>query len=196
MKKLLTLALAALLTFCLSTCTFAEAEPAPDWTARMVEAAAAGDREGGKTAEAERNAWIDASQSGESKVSFDELCLLSRYIYAKAGSPRLSDEQRLCAGEVALNRVASPEFPDTLPEVVAQELPYAAALSGSSAGRLPRACAEAAMRLLLGERHMELSVVYQRDLREGDVYAIFGDKLLGFTYFCRSENTELYTGEE
>lgn len=192
MKKLLTLVLTAAATLSLTTCTFAQAEPPPDPLSRMVAAATAGNMAAGKAAEADRA----ASAPDGIPVSFDELCLLSKYIAAKAGNAQLSDEFLFFTGEVALNRVVSPEFPDTLSEVVAQELPYAAALSGPSSRRLPRSCVEAAMRLLLGERRMESSVVYQTDRREGDIYAIFGDKLLGFTYFCRSPHPELYAAAE
>lgn len=198
MKKLLSLVLSAALALCLSTCAFGQLRsPLPEQLQKLAEAAEAGDVAAGKAAEAEYAAQLAREGSSSPEISFDELCLLAKYIEAKAGSPRYSDELRLCAGELALNRVASPEYPNTLAEVAAADgLPYTAALAAPTERGLPRRCVEAALRLLLGERLMEPDVVIQTSRREGDVYATFGDQLLGFTYFCRSEHPELYeTGD-
>ena len=189
MRKMLCAALSLTLCLLLRTCAFVEEPPPPDYLKQMTEAAAAGDIQAGRDIEqAQRSA-------GEQEVlSFDQLYLLAQYISIQAGEPRLRDEQRLCAGEVLLNRMASPEFPNTMRGVLMQMDGEAAALASPQLTDLvpSRACIGAALRLLQGERLMEPSVVYQRKERQGEIYATFADKLLGFTYFCRSENPELY----
>lgn len=188
MKKVLFMAVSLSLCLFLSTCTFLTAKEPPDYLQLMCDSAVAGDMESGKAAQEARDALIDNSCSGDVKVSFDELYLLSKYIYSKAGSFRYSDELRMCVGEVALNRVDSPEFPDTLLDVVLDLGTGATPLSGGGSGGSPNAASvRAAMRLLLGERMMEPSVVWQTDEPRGQVYASFADKLTGFTYFCESD---------
>lgn len=158
----------------------------------MAEAAAEGDEEAGRAAEASRAAALAAGGEG-SPLSFDELLLLSRVIDAMAGSDWLSDDFRMCVGEVVLNRVASPEFPDTLAEVVYQRGQYTVVNSARFAALVPRReCVEDALRLLLGERHMVPAVVYQSDCIQGELFTMFPDRRLGSTYFCLSRNIELY----
>ena len=114
----------------------------------MAEAAAAADVQAGHAAEASRAAALEAGGSGE-PISFDELYLLSRVIDCEAGSDWLTDDFRLCVGEVVLNRVASPEFPDTLREVVYQRGQYNVVNAPRFASLAPRrACVDAALRLL------------------------------------------------
>ena len=122
-----------------------------------------------------------------------ELLQLSRYLTLRAGDERLSDEQRLCTGEVLLNRVASPEFPDTLREVVYQRGQYTVVNSARFSTLVPRReCVDCALRLLQGERHMPAAVVYQADYLQGELFSMFYDRRLGYTYFCLSNRTELY----
>ena len=66
----------------------------------------------------------------EPYIAYDDLVLLAQVIHTEAGSAWLPDEWRLAVGEVVLNRVASPEFPDTLEEVVFQPGQYSAADRG------------------------------------------------------------------
>ena len=80
-------------------------QPEPDWLALLLDAAVAGDREAGLAAAAGWNA--DESRV---QLDYDELFLLSKLITWEAGSSWLTEELRLGVGEVALNRVASPEF--------------------------------------------------------------------------------------
>ena len=84
----------------------------------MLHAAEVGDIEAGRAAAICRNEQIDIELTGETKLDFDELFLLAKIICAEAGSPQLSDDWRMCVGEVVLNRVASPEFPDSIHDVV------------------------------------------------------------------------------
>jgi len=92
--------------------------------ALMITAATLGNYEAGQEAEQARNEKIDALGLDYVKVSFEELYLLAKIIYAEAGSDWLTDEHQRLVGSVLLNRVASPEFPNTIREVVEQPGQY------------------------------------------------------------------------
>ena len=144
-------------------------------------------------AERNRNALIDLNGGMGEKISFDDLYLLSKLICAEAGSDWLSDDFRLCVGEVVLNRVASPEFPDTIYEVVYQKGQYASAATAAFYSLVPsQACVDVALRLLQGERMMAPSVVFQSDHEQGEIFSIYKDRRLGTTFFCVSPNQDLY----
>jgi N-acetylmuramoyl-L-alanine amidase len=104
--------------------TSAVYDPEIDYMAIMIDSAVKGDYETGLAAETSRNEKIEATGSDYAKVSFEDLYLLSKIIYAEAGSGWLSDEWKMCVGEVVLNRVASPEFPNTVREVLEQPGQY------------------------------------------------------------------------
>ena len=193
MKKIVSLLLTVFMSLSLNTCAFAEKLPAPDYNAMMIDAAVSGDTAAGHEAEAMREACPSASSAGPA-VSFDDLYLLSKFICAQAGSRHQSDEFLLCSGEVILNRTASPEFPDSIYEVIYDEWQYPFADSEEFETLVPdRHCTELALRLLQGERHMENYVVFQSDIKLGNVYSSFGNRILGFTYFCESPNLQLYS---
>ncbi len=198
MKRLLTALGLLALALLLSACASREEPPTPNYLSLMEDAAMSGDTEAGHLAEYARNHQIDETQSGEVKISFDELFLLARLIYAEAGDLRCSDAQRMCVGEVVLNRVASPEYPDNLEAVVYQEGQYPeTATAAFQTETLPnRVSAQAAMRLLLGERVLEPQVVIQTHQKPGDdVYVSFCNRhgfLYVYTYFCASPNLDLY----
>ena len=188
MKKLLVSLGILLMTVFLSGCAV-EARPKPDYLAEMVTAAVNADHAAGRAAQLARREELTAS--GETEVDFETLLLLARFLYACAGDTWRTEELRLCAGEVLLNRVDSPEFPDTLEEVLCDEgigLEELASLTPS------RDCVNAALRLLQGERLLDRAVVYQSDRAlGGGVYATFCDRRLRFTYFCLTEHPELYS---
>ena len=172
-----------------------EADLAAYYLNEMTEAAAAGDVEAGRSAEEKRNAVIDASaaESDPGKISFDDLYLLSKVICYEAGSDWLTDEFRICVGEVIMNRVASPEYPDSIHDVIYQKGQYACVNSARFAGLVPtKECIDAALRLLCGERRMVPSVVFQSNELQGEPFTMYTDRRLGTTYFCLSENQELY----
>jgi len=56
--------------------------------------------------------------SGDDFYDQDDLCLLSRLIYAESGGESLAG--MIGTGSVVLNRCASPRFPDTLEDVIFQ----------------------------------------------------------------------------
>ncbi len=175
-----------------STGAWAE-EPEPDWLAMLLDAVETGDREAGLAAAAGWNA-------DESRVplDYDELFLLAKLITWEAGSSWLTEELRMGVGEVALNRVASPEFPDTLAEVVYQEGQYAGTDTWDfRCALLPsRPCAETALRLLLGERVLQPQVVFAGHAVQGKIHSVFRDLHYGSIYFCESRYPELYAPPE
>ena len=141
-----------------------ELDMAAYYLEEMGRAAVAGDTQAGREAEQYRNEIIDQNGSGEVKISFDDLYLLAKLICAEAGSDWLSDDFRLCVGEVVLNRVDSPEFPDNISDVVYQKGQYASAGTAAFASLVPsQACVDVALRLMQGERKMAPSVVFQSD---------------------------------
>ena len=106
MKRMVLTLAALFLWLSLGAGAWAE-EPEPDWLGLLREAVLADDREAGLAAAEGWNA--DESRP---PLDYDELRLLAKLITWEAGSHWLTDELRLGVGEVALNRVASPEFPD------------------------------------------------------------------------------------
>ena len=194
MKKLLfTLTLLALLGF-LSGCAWLE-KPTPDYRVLMLESAVRADTEAGRAAARARDAYLDENGSQELRIDFDELLLLSRCLTLRAGDERLSDEQRLCTGEVLLNRVASPEFPNSIEEVIFQPGQYAGVDCDAFRDLLDpdEASVEAALRLLQGDRLMEPQVVFQANFRQGGgEYLNFYSSAYGYTYFCLSSHPEYY----
>lgn len=161
----------------------------------MLRAAACGDVEAGRAAQRCRDERIDLSDSRDKKISFDELYLLSRVIASEAGCETLSDDFRFCVGEVVVNRVASPEFPNTIEEVVYQPGQYEGADTDEFKYLLipDMSDVKIAMRLLRGERHMLPWVVFQANFKQGGgTYAKYFSEHYGWTYFCSSSNPDLY----
>ncbi len=170
-----------------------------DYLEEMVCAVVEEDYARGEAAAEARNETLLLLHGGEGAFTFEELVLLSRIMYAEAGSVWLSDEWKMCVGEVVLNRVASPEFPDTIREVLEQPGQY----YGKNCRyfdtlRPSELCVRLAVRLLRGERVMdEPSVVFQANFRQGGgVFAEYRDAALGSTFFCFSLHTELYEEPE
>lgn len=123
----------------------------------------------------------------------EELELLALVIYQEAGGDACSDECRQMVGEVALNRVASSRYPDTLAEVLTQPYQYGrlawTGLVWPARADLPqeaRAVArayETAEALLAGtvERLLPEDAIYQAEFPQG---AETLAEIDGF-YFCR-----------
>ncbi len=195
MKKLISAVLAATMALCLFCGTaFASYDQNTDYMAVMMNAALTGDYAKGNAAEASRNAKLTALGLDD-KIAFDDLYLLAKVIYIEAGGCSwLSEEWKFCVGEVLMNRVASPEFPNTVRGVVYQRGQYASAGSSNWESLMPNMqSVQLALRLLRGERHMDSSVVFQANFTQGSgVYLQMYDKLLGSTYFCYSNNPSLY----
>lgn len=158
-----------------------------DYMALMEAAAVTGDSEAGQAAEAARNAKISDMGITITEIAWEDLYLLSKIIYAEAGSDWLSDEWKMSVGEVVLNRVAHPSFPGTVGEVVYQPIQYYGSQSRYFENLRPNErCVGLAKRLLEGERVLnDPAVVYQANFRQGrGVHTAMHDKYLGWTYFC------------
>lgn len=171
-------------------------DPETDYLARMGACCLTGDLEGGRQAAAERGQKIEAMGIPAQKIDFDDLYLLAKVITVEAESDWLPMEWKMMVGEVLLNRVASPEFPDTMAECVYQPRQYAAGSDPEFPKLLPNADAvEAAARLLSGERLLrDPSVVFQGNSPQGSgVHTRLYDETLGATYLCYSSYPELYT---
>ncbi len=194
MKRLITILPAILFALVLSSFAKAAYDPQVDYSDEMINAAVVGDYDSGHAAQEARNEKINAQELDEKSYSFEDLMYLSKIMYAEAGSDWLSDEWKMCVGEVVLNRVASPEFPKTIKKVIEQPGQYYAANSRYFYKLLPsERCVELAVRLLNGERHLAPSVVFQANFAQGGgTEKAFYDKYLGWTYFCYSTKIELY----
>lgn len=166
-----------------------------DYMEEMICAAVEGDYEAGETAAAIRNEKIEQLGLDETMIEFDDLYLLSKIMYAEAGSVWLSDEWKMCVGEVVLNRVDSPEFADTIRDVLEQPGQYYPKGDRYFNNLRPsERCVRLAVRLLEGERVMnDPSVVFQANFKQGGgIHTKFVDDQLGATYFCFSVHPELY----
>jgi len=195
MKKTLVLIGALILTIFVNIpVSLAITEP-DDHMSIAMRAAVCGDIEAGRAAINRYNEYLNSIGSEETRLDFDRIFLLSKLIYYVAGEERLGDEWRMCTGEVVLNRVASPEFPDSMEEVIYQPGQYDGVDSDYFAYVLTptESCVEAAIRLLRGERLMEPQVVFQASTPQGGgLYRSFYDHDLGNAFFCVSPNSHLY----
>ena len=190
-----TLIFALLFTILLSTAAAADFVPETDYMALMMEAAAAGDEAAGLAAEASRAEKIDTLELDNIKIPYEDLVLLAKIIHAEAGSAWLPMDWKMSVGEVVLNRIASPEFPDTMREVVEQPGQYYGKNSRYFNSLKPSMeSLEAAKRLLAGERVLcNPAVVFQSNGRQGSgVFLELKDRYLGSTYLCFSNHMELY----
>lgn len=121
----------------------------------------------------------------------EELELLAITIYCEAGSDTISDETRRMVGEVVLNRIASPGFPNTMLEVLTAKKQYgsfyvtgvvwpsrASKVGEQHAVERAYACAKA---VFTEERLLPEDVVFQAAFVQGREIVVH---VPGF-YFCR-----------
>ena len=167
---------------------------AADYLEVMIAAAADGDTEAGEAAQEARDLIIDEAALPCTKISFEDLYLTAKIIQSEAGSDWITDEHQRLVGSVVLNRVDSPEFPDTVHDVVYQRGQYSGTSSGWFAALTPseRAVRNAAYVLEYGSI-APASVVFQSNFQQGSgVYKTISDNALRSTYFCFSAHTNLY----
>jgi len=88
-----------------------------------------------------------AIQSGDSYYSQEDLFWLSRIIYAESGNQPL--EGQMSVGNVVMNRVASPIYPNSVEGVLAQKNQFTTYKSGALANRTPNASSVIAAKLVL-----------------------------------------------
>lgn len=96
-----------------------------DYLSIMKQSCLNGDYEAGLAAEKARNKKIDVLDLDVIKVFFEDLLELSKILTDECGDERLPFEWKLAVGEVVINRADSPEFPDTIKEVIHAEGQYA-----------------------------------------------------------------------
>lgn len=133
---------------------------------------------------------VTPSPEGKAGTAYtdEELELLACAIYCEAGGDACTDETRRMVGEVILNRVADPRFPDTIAGVLTQKSQYGrfhwtGVVWPSRAAHEPEAverayrCAEA---VLTEPRLLPEDVVFQAEFVQGEIVA----QTPGY-YFCR-----------
>jgi len=125
--------------------------------------------------------------------SEEEVEMLALAIYQEAGGDACSNQTRQMVGEVVLNRMAAPRYPDTMYEVLTQRAQYGrlhwTGLVWPERARLPQEahavkraydCAEV---LLAGvvERLLPEDTVFQAEFKQGTEVVVCQDGI----YFCR-----------
>ena len=103
-----------------------------------------------------------------SAVSTNDVELLAHLINAEAGATYCSDEMRYMVGSVALNRVESDLFPDTLEEVIFQRGQYACTWDGNFEKEPTENCYDIAYDLLIDGVEIPENVVFQAEFEQGD----------------------------
>ena len=129
----------------------------------------------------------------------DDVVLLAKIMQEEDGV-EWPDAMIMCIGEVVLNRVASPVFPNTVRDVLYQVdggfVQYAPVQTAVWESIEPEArYIELAERLLAGERIMDdPRIVYQALFEQGDETILaYRDTALGTTtYFCREDDSGRY----
>lgn len=126
---------------------------------------------------------IALTEIKEPDYSQEDLELLARVINAESGAEYLDEEMKWLVGAVVLNRVKSPNYPDTITEVVYQREPtvqYACTINGHIEKEPTVLCHEIAEELLKNGYDIPENVVYQSEFKQGSgVY-----KKIQNMYFC------------
>lgn len=127
-------------------------------------------------------------------LTYNNLLLLSKIVHAEAGSNWLTEEHRQLVASVVLNRVDSPEFPNSMYDVIHQKGQYSSAGSSYFKNMNPsRACVFSALSVIAGGSIAPADVIFQSNFKQGSgVYKSIYDSKLGTTYFCYSNNRKLY----
>lgn len=135
--------------------------------------------------------WVEPVEEETPWYTERELEILAIIIYQEAGADYISDDTRIKVGEVFLNRVADPRFPDTFLDVATAKSQYgtlywtgiqwpARAANEIEAHAVQRAY-DIAERVLNGERTMPEDTVWQAEFAQGKEIVAHQDN----TYFCR-----------
>lgn len=128
-------------------------------------------------------------------IAYTDLLELSRIMMAEKG-PYWPESFVMAIGEVVLNRVASPEYPDTITKVLRQSGQYETPLTQTWVEIRPtEEVVRMALRLLKGERVLnDPRVVFQALFPQGSKTVLeYTDVYLdNTTYFCWSNNPEYY----
>lgn len=189
------LLLIATITILLIT-TAAAPTPERNYAEEIIAAVAVGDIDTARGLNNLRNAKIDDNPDcGYSKIDTDELWLISKIVHQEAGSDWLTDAHQQAVASVVLNRKNSPEFPDTVYEVVNQPGQYSGAGGSYFDSLIPseRAVRNAFIALECGGT-LPATVVFQAEFVQGSaVCESYYSEISGnTTYFCHSGRMELY----
>ena len=106
--------------------------------------------------------------------------LLASLIQSEAGSDWMSNELQQWVGQVVMNRVASPDFENTIKGVIFEKGQY------STAYRLQKPSSRAiknAEIVLKGKSNCPRDVIWQANYKQGIVVRSFYDKTLGTTSY-------------
>lgn len=172
-----------------------------NYMALMMEAATSGDFTAGYDAEIKRNEKIDFLGLTVTKIGFDELYYSSKMAQAEAGNVPGDAGDQTCQRiiEVAVNRVASPEFPDTMYDVIYQSGAYYVGLSAWKLRYFENTqpslrLVSIALRVLEGERVLTPDVVYHGNypMYGGSACSVYMGKGWGTMHFSYSSNRSLY----
>lgn len=93
--------------------------------------------------------------------------LLAHLLMGEAGAEWCEDEMVYLVGCVALNRVKSDKFPDTLEEVIYQKGQYQCTVDGNFDREPTERCWEIAYDLLAFGSYIPETVVYQAEFKQG-----------------------------
>lgn len=133
-------------------------------------------------------AEIRAAMKADAKPKYtaEDLDLLSRIIYAEAGSSWIPDWVQRLVGSVVLNRVKSSYYPNTIKEVIYQPGQYSPTWNGSIHNRPDSRTVANAKYLLENGSVCPANVTGQNSIITGSgVYQSYRDSILGTTiYFC------------
>ena len=113
-------------------------------------------------------------------VNVDELDMLAHLLGGEAGSDWCSDEMIYYVGSVVLNRVDSPNFPNTIEDVIFQSGQYACTWDGNYERVPSERCYRIAEELLRYGSVLPGNVVYQAEFKQGS--GVF--KKVQNMYFC------------
>lgn len=167
-----------------------------DYMELIVEAAVDGNISLGK--EYERLYKLQSEHLGEiNRLNFDDLFLLAKIVEVEAGSSWITEEHKQMVASVVINRVNSPEFPDTIYDVVYQHRQYAAAGTKYFEELVPsESSVRNALYVLQNGSIAPETVVFQAEFKQGSsVYKTYNPEKLGTTYFCHSSYPELYIND-
>ena len=129
-------------------------------------------------------AYEQRSTNPEPNYTEKELDMLSRIIYAEAGSDCITDEHQQLVGMVVINRINDPRFPDTMEEVIMAKGQYDCVRNGSYYKKPSERAIENAKKVLCGEVDAPPNMVYQAEFPQGyEIYKTF-DTPWSTTYFC------------
>lgn len=125
-------------------------------------------------------AYADNLLEDEPDYTQQDLDLLSRLVYAEAGSDWCSDEMQLMVANVVINRVNDDRFPDSIHDVVYQKGQYSCISNGMLDKEPNQRAIDNAKRILDGERVCDECVIWQSEFTQGKgVY-----KKVQNMYFC------------